>query len=249
MADPTRRELLDRLFAANGQSLTELCQGLAASRQAITKHLRVLEDAGLLSVLWAGREKRHFLNPVPIQSIATRWIHKFQARHLEAIVSLKTALEGGNSAMSNPVYIYETFIRATPDRVWEALTSPEFTRRYFHRTRVASDWQVGSPVVYSMEDGTKAVEGEVLECDPPHRLVISWRPLYSPELADEPPSRVTFEIEAHAAACRLSICHDRFEEGSRVYEQIREGWSAIISSLKSLLETGEPLPVAGGDAS
>jgi uncharacterized protein YndB with AHSA1/START domain len=150
--------------------------------------------------------------------------------------------------MSRPVYVYDTFIAAAAERIWSALTAAEFTRQYFYATSVQSDWRLGSSVVYRMPDGSTAVEGEVLESDPPRRLVITWRPLYDAAMAAEPPSRVTFEIEALEGACRLRVTHDRFEEGSAVYENVRQGWSAILCSLKSLLETGEPLPLAGNEA-
>ncbi len=150
--------------------------------------------------------------------------------------------------MSNPpVYVYDTFIRAPAERIWQALTMPEFTRRYFHGTAIDSDFEVGSPVAYRNADDSVAVTGEVLESSPPNRLVITWRPLYNPQFAAEPPSRVTFEIEALEGVCRLQITHDRFAIGSGVYEQVRGGWSAIICSLKSLLETGEPLAIAGNE--
>ncbi len=93
LANGTRRRMLDRLFEKDGQTLTELCQGMASSRQAVTKHLGILEQAGLVAVVWQGREKRHFLNPVPVQIIAERWIRKFQTRQLETITALKRSLE------------------------------------------------------------------------------------------------------------------------------------------------------------
>lgn len=249
LADPTRRRLLDRLFESDGQILSRLTADLSISRQAASKHLRILEDAGLVSVSWEGREKRHFLNPVPIQQISERWIHKFRARHAAALTALKGALEKkeGGGTMSGPVYQYELFIGAAAERVWEALTSAEFTRRYFYGTAVESDWEPGAAVVYRNPDGTEVVEGKVLESMPPNRLAITWRPLYAEELAAEPPSRVTFEIEAVGAACRLRVTHDQFIENSRVYDNVRQGWSAILCSLKSLLETGQPLPVAGNE--
>ena len=93
LADGTRRQMLDRLFELDGQTLTELCRGMTSSRQAVTKHLGILEEAGLVAVIWQGREKRHFLNPVPVQTIAERWIHKFQTRQIATITALKRALE------------------------------------------------------------------------------------------------------------------------------------------------------------
>jgi len=149
--------------------------------------------------------------------------------------------------MNGPTYVYETIIGASAERIWTALTNAEFTQRYFHCTGVDSDWQVGSAVIYRNADGSPAVQGEVLESDPPKRLLISWRPLYDPEMAAEPPSRVCFEIEPLGEVHCLRVTHDGFEPGSAVYEQIRQGWSAIICSLKTLLETGEALPLAGNE--
>jgi uncharacterized protein YndB with AHSA1/START domain len=150
--------------------------------------------------------------------------------------------------MSKPEYIYETFIRATPEKIWEALTSAAFTSQYFHGTHIHSDWQPGSPVVFKGDDGNAVIEGEVLIADKPMRLSYSWRSLYDEELALERPSRVTFEIESLQGVCRLRITHDEFETGSKTYERVRQGWSAIICSLKSLLETNQPLPIAGNEA-
>ncbi len=148
---------------------------------------------------------------------------------------------------SKPEYIYETYIRTTPEKLWEGLTSAAFTRLYFHNTEVNSDWKVGSPVIYTGNDGTRIVEGEVLAVRKPELLSFSWRALWSEDLAAERHSRVTFEIEAMSAVCRLRVVHDDFDAGSKTYEQISQGWIGIICSLKSLLETGEPLQLAGNE--
>ncbi len=150
--------------------------------------------------------------------------------------------------MSKPEYVYETFIRATPEKIWEALTSAAFTSQYFHETHIRSDWQPGSPVVFTNGEDNAVIEGEVLVADKPTRLSYSWRSLYDEELAVERPSRVTFDIESMPGMCRLRITHDNFETGSKTYERVRQGWSAIICSLKSLLETDQPLPIAGNVA-
>ena len=149
--------------------------------------------------------------------------------------------------MSRPSHVYVTYIAATAEQVWEGLTSPEFTRRYFHNTSVESDFRPGSPVVFRNPDGTVAVDGEVLAAERPRQLAITWQVRYDAELAQEQPSRVCFEIDAAEGMCRLTVIHDGFEEGSRVFERIREGWAPILCSLKSLLETGEPLPTAGNE--
>ena len=149
--------------------------------------------------------------------------------------------------MSTPEFMYETFIGATPEKIWEGLTSAAFTSQYFHGTRIRSDWTVGSPVVFMGTEDTAVVEGEVLVADRPTLLSYSWVSLYDEECAKEAPSRVTFEIEPMGGACRLRITHDRFQENSQTYERVRQGWSAIICSLKSLLETGQALPIAGNE--
>lgn len=148
---------------------------------------------------------------------------------------------------TKPEVRYETFIRAPAESIWEALTSADFTSKYFHSTRVRSSWREGEPVVYASEDGKELVTGRVLEADKPRRLSITWRALYDDEMALEAESRVTFEIEAMEGVCKLSVTHDRFEPGSKTFENVRGGWSAIICSLKSLLETGEPLLLAGNE--
>ncbi len=150
--------------------------------------------------------------------------------------------------MSRPQHVYVTYIAAAPEQVWQALTSAEFTRQYFHRTSVESDFRKGSPVVFRNPDGSVAIEGEVLTADEPHCLAFTWQVRYDPELESEHPSRVCFEIDHAEGVTRLTVIHDEFEEGSKVYERIREGWAPILCSLKSLLETGHPLPTAGNQA-
>lgn len=151
------------------------------------------------------------------------------------------------SEKSGLVHVYETFIRAEPERIWQAITSAEFTRQYFHRTHVSSSWNVGDRVQFTYDDGTEVVEGEILEIDPPRRLVYSWHVLYDPQAKQERPSRVAYEIEPLGSVCRLRIVHDDFDADSVVYPEISRGWSAIVCSLKSLLETGEALEIAGNE--
>jgi len=241
LADPTRRRLLDRLFQRDGQSLSELCERLAMSRQAVTKHLKLLQAAGLISVRWYGREKLHYLNPVPVRAVYDRWINKFAQHWVPTLVGLGRSLEshsGGPITMSQPIHVYEIFIRTTPQKIWEALTSAEMTEQYFHQTRVRSSWETGAEIIYDMEGGV-AVSGEVLEAKPGEKLSFTWKVHYDAELESEPPSRVSFEIrDMGDGVCRLSLVHDRFEPGSKVYAHVSKGWSAILCSLKSLLETG-----------
>ncbi|MDJ0656931.1 MAG: SRPBCC family protein [Xanthomonadales bacterium] len=149
--------------------------------------------------------------------------------------------------MSHPVHIYETFIRSTPDQIWKALTSSEFTRQYFHQCSVHSDWAEGSTVRYSDDSRDSIMEGRVLVSDPPRQLCYTWRFTYDPDLAAEGDSRVTFDIEPMGKVCRLRITHDWFDRENKTYEHISGGWAIILSSLKSLLETGQALPLAGNE--
>jgi uncharacterized protein YndB with AHSA1/START domain len=151
---------------------------------------------------------------------------------------LKNALR--EREMDKPTFVYVTFINTTPEKLWAALTSGEFTKRYWYGRRVESDWRVGSPVTFWVDDGLD-VSGEVLESDPPRRLSFTWRSLCDDEMRRERPSRVTFEIESAGSVVKLTLTHDDFEPDSKVYPAICSGWPRIVSSLKTLLETGRPL--------
>lgn len=147
--------------------------------------------------------------------------------------------------MAIPEFVYETYIRATAEDVWNALTTAEFTSQYFHATHVESSWQPGEPVHYRYENGGDvAVEGVVIAADPPNTLVITWHVLYDDAAKQEAPSKVAFHIEAMNEQTRLRIVHNEFPEDSVVYDGIRSGWPWILAGLKSLLETGEALPLA-----
>lgn len=242
LADPTRRRVLD-LLREGPRILRELSEEFETemTRYGVMKHLRVLREAGLVSVRKVGRRSYHFLNPVPIRQIHDRWINRYTEPWAEAMVTLKTQLE---DPLNAPRYLFETYIRTTPEALWAAITEPENTRRYFFSSEVESDWAVGSAITYRLPDGSVAANGEIVEIDPPTKLVTSWRALWDEEMAAESPSRVTWEIEPLEGICRLTVLHDDFAEGSKTFESISSGWPMILSSLKSLLETGEPLAVA-----
>src|SRR3954462_8727710 len=129
LADPSRRRLLDSLNARNGQTLRELCTGLAMARQSVSKHLTVLEEANLVTTVWRGREKLHYLNPEPINAIADRWIKQYERERVMALADLKIALE--QEPLSDRAFVYTTFIKTSPERLWEALIDPAFTSRYW----------------------------------------------------------------------------------------------------------------------
>ncbi|MDH3431111.1 MAG: SRPBCC domain-containing protein [Gammaproteobacteria bacterium] len=240
LADNSRRALLDALFEEDGQTLQSLCRNVEFSRQALSKHLQILEDAGLVITEFQGREKKHYLNPLPIHEVTERWIAKYGRHQLMAVSALKRALEGG--AMKENQFAYETYINASQQEVWQALTNAEFTSQYFHATHVDSTWEAGAAVNYRYASGDVAVEGEVIEVDPPNKLVISWHVLYDEAAKAEQPSRVTFTLQDVNGQTRLRIVHDDFPANTVVLDGISEGWPWIVASLKSLLETGVALP-------
>src|SRR5271155_3364184 len=174
LSDPSRRRLLDMLNARNGQTLTELCADLDMTRQSVTKHLAVLEAAGLIATVRRGREKLHYLNPAPINEIAERWIDHYHRERVHALSDLKRALE--DSPMTEPEFVYVTYIRTTQQDLWRALTEPAFTRRYWG---IAFDttWQAGAPMIWEkVNGGLKQSDPEqvVLEADPYNRLAYAW---------------------------------------------------------------------------
>jgi uncharacterized protein YndB with AHSA1/START domain len=143
--------------------------------------------------------------------------------------------------MPKPEFIYISYIETTPEKLWEALTSSEFSERYWWGTKVISDWKVGSPVALEWR-GTVTDTGVIVEADPPRRLSYTWSNA-SEEFRHERPSRVTFAIEPYGKLVKLTLTHGDFEQGSRMLPNISKGWPAIMSSLKSLLESGQALDV------
>ena len=244
LADVNRRRLLDQLFERDGQTLGELQACLPEmTRFGVMKHLDVLEGAGLISTRRAGREKFHYLNPVPIQQIADRWISKFARPWVSALSGLKYTLEF--EEMERPKHVYDVYIRATPERVWEAITSGDLTRQWFYGTRFTGELAPGAALSYLNEDGSAAAEGEILEIQAPARLVHTWRSNWGPEFENDRASRVTWELTPMGATTLLRLTHDDFDGETATYRAISSGWAPILSSLKSLLETGEPLVLGG----
>jgi uncharacterized protein YndB with AHSA1/START domain/DNA-binding transcriptional ArsR family regulator len=246
LADPTRRLLLDRLRERNGQTLGELCERLAMARQSATQHLDVLVQANLVTVVRRGRERLHYLNPAPIHEIAERWISEFDEPRLRAISEIKNQAEEyamTDASTSVPAYVYVTYIRASAEQVWRALTDADLTARYWGHANV-SDWQPGSSWEHRRADGSGAVDvvGKVLATEPPERLVIT----FEDSLGAEPPrdpSVVTFLIEPHQDIVRLTVTHENLPN-AEMLGGISRGWPAVLANLKSLLETGEVLPQA-----
>lgn len=146
--------------------------------------------------------------------------------------------------MTMDSHVCTIFINTDPEAVWNALTEGSFTQRYFHSTRIESTWQPGASVTYYNQDDSVAVAGEVIEVDKPNRLSFTWHVHYNKDAFKERPSRVTFELVPVDGATRLTLVHDDFEPGSVVLPQISEGWIAILSNLKTMLETGEVMAVS-----
>ena len=237
LADPTRRSLLDELFREDGQTLTALEARLPMSRFGVMKHLRVLEGAGLVVTRRAGREKRHFLNAVPIRLIHDRWVSKYAAPWAAALTGIKHRLE------QQMEKVFEIYIKTTPERLWQAITDPEQRRVYTFGVGCESEWTPGSAFRGVTRDGSLVIEGENLEVDPPRKLVQSFRALWGDDVKAEGTSRVTWEIEQVADSCRLTVTHDQLAEGAN--DQLYGGWPMILSGLKTLLESGELLTTPG----
>ena len=143
--------------------------------------------------------------------------------------------------MADSRFVYVTYIRTTPEKLWQALTDPEFTRRYFFETWQDCEWKAGASWRMVVPNGQATDSGQVLEIDPPRRLVLSWRNEFRPELHEEGYSRCTFELEPKGSSVKLTIVHEIDRPDSKLVQAISNGWPHILSSLKSLLETGEPL--------
>ena len=237
LADPTRRSLLDELFKADGQTLSALQKGLPMTRFGVMKHLKLLEEAGLVVTRRRGREKLHFLNAIPIRLIHDRWVSKYTEPWVAALSDLKYKLE--NKTMEK---VFEIYIKTTPERLWKAITDTEMKRKYTFGAVVTSEWTTGSRYE-GVGGGMPILEGENLEVDPPRRLVQSFGALWGEDVKSEGTSRVTYEIEPIGDSCRLTVTHDQLREGAN--NQLFGGWPMVLSGLKTLLETGELLTTPG----
>ncbi|MGI5421795.1 ArsR/SmtB family transcription factor [Actinomadura luteofluorescens] len=244
LADPTRRLLLDRLREQNGQTLRELCERLNMARQSATQHLDVLVGAGLVTVVRRGRERLHYLNPAPIHEIEERWISEFDRPRLQALGAIKSQAEEyamTSDSTTVPTYVYVTYIRATAEQVWRALTDADLTARFWGHANI-SDWQPGSSWEHRRSDGSGVVDGvgRVLVAEPPTRLAITFE---GPSSTGSPgeASVVTFLVEPHHDIVRLTVTHENLPD-EEALSSISQGWPAVVANLKSLLETGDVLP-------
>ena len=238
LSDQTRRELLDELFRRDGQTLNALASRFDMTRVAVAKHLRLLEAAGLVVSRRSGREKLHYLNPVPIRLVHDRWVSKYTEAWAAGLADLKHDLEASMEK------VFEIYIRATPDELWRAITDPDIRARYQFGARVESSWTSGSSYRLAQQGAPRPlIEGENLEIDPPRRLVQAYRAVWDDDVAAAGTSRVTWEIEPVGDSCRLTVTHDQLRENADPH--LYGGWPMILSGLKTWLETGRELTTPG----
>ncbi len=243
LADPSRRRILDLLRARPGLTVNQISAEFEFTRYAVMKHLNVLEKVALVTSRRVGRTKEHYLNPVPIQVIYDRWLSKYSARWASSLTALKHELESEEIVMAAALkHVYQVYIKTTPERLWQALTDPDLTEKYFHGTRVDGKFKAGETIRYMMnKDGqtVPALQCKISECVPARRLVHSFE-FHGNE---DPPSRVTYEIEPMGDVVKLTVVHDGFESETETYTSVASGWPPIFSGLKTLLETGQPLEI------
>ena len=243
LSDPTRRQLLDTLRDRGGLSLTELEQGLGMTRFGVMKHLKVLEEANLVLTRRDGRFKYHYLNALPIQEVADRWMAPYAKPLARFALNLKNALESEPPMADKPDFVFSTYIRTTPDKLWDALTNPEMTQQFYYGGRVQADMRVGGNFSYLAPNGEINLHGEVLELDPPRKLVTTFKATWA-EAGGET-TRVMYEIEPMGEVCKFTMTHFDYEKSRAGVET---GWPIIVAGLKTLLETGKPLniPIMAG---
>ena len=238
LSDPTRRQLLDTLRDRGGLTLTQLEEGLGMTRFGVMKHLKVLEEANLVLTRRDGRFKYHYLNALPIQEVADRWMAPYAKPLARFALDLKNALESSPSMADKPDFVFSTYIKTTPQKLWDALTNPEMTRLYYYGGRVQADLRVGGRFYYLDPKGEVNLDGEVLEIDPPRKLVTTFKATWSPPEGET--TRVMYEIEPMGAVCKFTVTHFDYEKSMAGVET---GWPIIIAGLKTWLETGEPLNI------
>ena len=242
LSDDSRRAILDQLRHKDGQTLSELeAHFPGMSRFGVMKHLNVLEDAYLITTVKNGRFKHHYLNAAPLHEIANRWIANFAMPWAATMTHLKQTLERNDQMSTKPHHVYVTIIRTTPEKLWAALTDGTITPLYYYGGRIETNLTPGTPFNYMTSDGHIMVGGTIIEATPPKKLVTSFTGNWDPAMAKDKPSRVTWQIDQQGDCCRLSLIHDEFETETPTWHIVGGGWPGILSGLKTLLETGNPL--------
>lgn len=237
--DPARRDLLDSLRRKDGQSLSDLESTLNMSRFGTMKHLRVLEDAGLVLTRKQGRFKYHYLNVLPLQDLMDRWAAPFLQRQARALTELKHTLEK-DAHMGQPDFRMQTFIACTQDALWAALTQADQIAAYhFACNVVQGNAAVDEPTTFILPNGDVMLRQITTALDPKSRIAMTFEPLFMGP--DAPASHMVYLIEPQGAVCRLTIEHYDIGAGQ---DGFAEGWARLASSLKSYLETSKPLKAA-----
>jgi len=248
LADPSRRQLLDRLFEEDGQTLGELCRVLPdMTRFGVMRHLAVLENAELITTRRVGRRKLHYLNPVPIRLVHDRWISKYAEPVVGTMAALKHQLEEVPMPTQAPQHVYTTLIRTTPDALWEAIVDGTKTARYYFGTSFATDGELrpGAHHAYRYPDGSVAADGEVLAIEPGRSVTMTFRARWELSLEAEGPVRMTWELTPAGDATKLTVTTSGLRPGSRTAEDFGGGIVFIVSGLKTVVETGEPMTTRG----
>lgn len=236
MNDPARREILDLLRQEDGQSLSQLEAHFDMTRFGVMKHLKLLEDAGLVLTRKHGRFKYHYLNPLPLQEMLDRWVAPFLQPQASAVNALKLKLET-ETRMGKPDFMMQTFIRCTQDALWDALTKPDQMAAYhFLCNEVRGEVSPGATVHFITPDGNEMLRQMTQKLDPKTRIEMGFEPLFMGP--DAPPSTMVYLIEPLGDVCKLTIEHYDLAVGQ---EGFAEGWARLAASLKSWLETGDAL--------
>ncbi len=233
LGDPARRAILDSLRAVDGQTLTDLEEQFEMTRFGVMKHLKVLEESGLIVTTRRGRFKYHYLNALPLQEMLDRWVAPFLRPQTQAISDLKTKLERAHR-MGKPDFMMQTFIRCTQDALWEALTQADQMAAYhFMCNDVRGNASVGNVTEFILPDGNPMLRQVTTEMDPKTRIAATFEPMFMGP--DAPASHMVYLIEPQGEQCKLTIEHYDLAPGQ---EGFGEGWARLASSLKSYLETG-----------
>ena len=241
--DDSRRLLLDALLEQDGQTLKELCDVLPdMTRPGVMNHLKVLEEGGLVATAKVGRERHHYLNPVPIQLIHDRWLDKFTAPGVQALARMTAGLDDPNhqgASMTAPNHIHETFIRCTPEAAWRAIVDGDQTVQYFFGTRIDCELEAGAPMRYLDADGNVVADGEIVAVDPGRRLEMTFHPRWSPELDAAGAVRTAWIVEEAMGLTKVRV--EYYDLQSPTLEDFQQGIPFIVAGMKTLLETGAPI--------
>lgn len=241
--DESRRKLLDALLERDGQTLRELCEVLPGmTRPGVMNHLKVLAEGELIATAKVGRERHHYLNPVPIQLIHDRWLDKFTAPAVRALAEMTTRLDDpdhGATTMTGPDHVHETYIRCAPSAAWEAIVDGDQTVQYFFGTRIECDLVAGAPLRYLDTEGTVVADGEIVAVDPGARLEMLFHPRWSPELDAAGPVRTVWIVEEAMGLTKVRV--EYYDLRSPTLEDFQQGIPFIVAGMKTLLETGAPI--------